>query len=184
MKDLYGADIGHCKVTKKKKIHSGYRIRYRVAGWRQDKKWKSLQDKKWKSLIEGVVSTRDSGNTFFNHLSLLQDVLKNSEARFLFPLPIAYFPQIATVFTGSMEGKPFLSLLGTSEIMRATDKLAKALYKVHYSTENLPAEREIPPFPFNSLSPPLRNRRTKKNASGKSISYRIRSPAPEYFICE
>jgi aminoglycoside phosphotransferase (APT) family kinase protein len=201
MKDLYGADIGHCKVTKKKKIHSGYRIRYRVAGWRQDKKWKSL--------IEGVVSTRDSGNTFFNHLSLLQDVLKNSEARFLFPLPIAYFPQIATVFTGSMEGKPFLSLLGTSEIMRATDKLAKALYKVHnsniklskvypteedfaviqrkisrYSTENLPAEREIPPFPFNSLSPPLRNRRTKKNASGKSISYRIRSPAPEYFICE
>jgi thiamine kinase-like enzyme len=129
MKDLYDADIGHCKVMKKKKIHSGYRIRYRVAGRRQDKKWKSV--------IEGVVSTRDSGNTFFNHLSLLRDVLKNSDARFLFPLPIAYFPQIATVFTGSMEGKPFLSLLGTPEIMRATDKLAKALFMVHDSNIKL-----------------------------------------------
>jgi thiamine kinase-like enzyme len=129
MKELYDADIGYCKVMKKKKIHSGYRIRYRVAGWRQDKKWKSL--------IEGIVSTRDSGSTFFNHLLMLQDVLQNSDARSLFPLPITYSPQISTVFTGSLEGKPFLSLLGTPEIMGATDKLAKALYMVHNSNIKL-----------------------------------------------
>jgi thiamine kinase-like enzyme len=139
MKDLYDADIGYCKVMKKKKIHAGYRIRYKVAGWREDKKWKSF--------IEGIVSMKDKGNTFFNHLSLLQDVLKNSEARFLFPLPIEYSPQIATVFTGSMEGKSFLSLLGTPEIIKAADKLAKALFMVHNSNIKLskvyPAEEEF-----------------------------------------
>lgn len=139
IKEFYTADTGCCKVMKKKKIHMGYRIRYKVSGWRQNKKWKSL--------IEGIVSTRDSGSTFFNHLSLLRDVLKKSEARFLFPLPIAYFPQIATVFTTSMEGKPFLSLLGTPEMIKATDNLAKALYIMHNSNIRLrkayPTEEEF-----------------------------------------
>jgi len=74
VKKSYNAELVDCKVVREQKIDSGHRIRYKISGW--------IGNEKWKRVIEGITST-------------------NQKIKKAFKKPIAYFPQIETVFVES-----------------------------------------------------------------------------------
>ena len=119
----YDAEILSCKVLKIKKISSGHYVRYKIYGRRQDKKWKIE--------LDGLVSNRENGQSVFSRLSLVKKSLQNTGAFLFLPQPIAYLPEITTIIIERSGGKVFSSLIGTSEVMEATSKLATTLSTLH-----------------------------------------------------
>jgi len=117
--ERYGAELVACEAGKTKRLRHGYKVRYKVSGW--------LEGRKWRTDLSGVVLREKAGRVTHSRFCSLRKSLKDCGSGLLLPRPIGFITEICTVVVEPVEGKTLSSMLGTGRIVKAAEKVAKAL---------------------------------------------------------
>ncbi len=152
VRESYDTELVSCKAIKSKKLGHGHRVRYKLLGW--------TGEQKFKAEVTGLILNTSRGRTIFSRLSMLRKHLRKNNSDLLFPRPIAFIPQIATLIVESVKGKSFSSLLGTNEFVDAVGKFAVALSSLH-KIDVEPDKIRSPKREFNGIRNRLEHLKTE-----------------------
>ncbi|MHC4616732.1 MAG: phosphotransferase family protein [Planctomycetota bacterium] len=135
----YGAELVGCEVGKTKRLRHGHKVKYKLSGW--------LEDRKWKTSLVGLVLREKGGRVAHSRFCRLRKCLRDSQSVLLLPRPIGFIAEISTAVVEPVEGKPLSSMLGTTQLTEAAEKVARALLSLHaIKTEPdklYPVEKEL-----------------------------------------
>ncbi len=119
LRELHGADVTACSVRSVRERDDGYRISYRLSGWRAGEKWRAS--------AVGLIRREGRGRRLGEQVKTLRAALHGLAEAPLLPTPVAYVSKLALLVLEQPRGERLSSLIHTPAGADAAAKLARAL---------------------------------------------------------